>query len=129
MLRSGAPRSILRAVNAVSRPAFNAALSPSRQQVRSQLCTLSRRPLNASLARPLAPRAQVWVRGASSIDKVDKKQEEAIQQKKIPATPETVSTTSTTIPVSGSGAPQEEQEPQMMAGIYHDLVRPQRRWT
>lgn len=130
MLRSGASRSILRSLNTASPPAFKITSSPLRQQLRSQLCTISRRPQIAAIAKPLAPRALVGIRGASSggrepVDKIDQKREEEIQKRKLRATPETVSQESTVMPMTGTpgdDAQVQEDDPQMMAGIKSDLV-------
>ena len=130
MLRSGASRSILRSLNTASNPTFKVTSSPIRQQLRSQLCTVSRRPQLAAVAKPLAPKTLALTRWASgderpTVHSIDKGREEKIQEKKIQPTPETVSTTSSQVPTSGAapvGAESAEPEPQMMAGIKADLV-------
>lgn len=83
------------------------------------------------LGKPMAHKTLNLVRVASSgsgaretVDKINYKHEESLQSKKLPTTPESVAVDSTIMPMTG--APGDEQmaepEPQMMAGIYHDLV-------
>ena len=128
MLRSGASRSILRSLNTASNPISKVTSAPIRRQFRSQLCSVSRRPQVVPLVKPLAPKTLALVRWQSkderpTVDQVDTKREEKIQQKKIEPTPELVSTTSTTIaPTGNSGRAAQEDEPKMMAGINADLV-------
>ena len=83
----------------------------------------------AAIARPLGPKTLAAVRWQSGDDrptvhKVDKKREEKIMEKKIEPTPETVSSTSTTIPATGAPGDEgsQDNEPQMMSGIMSDLV-------
>lgn len=130
MLRSGASRSVLRSLNAATQPALKTQSSPLRQQLRSQLCTISYRPQAAPAAKALVPKGLVWVRGATTstrepVDKINMEQEEAIQKRKLPTSPETVSQDSTIMPMTG-GVPGDdgahEQDPEMMSGIKSDLV-------
>ncbi|KAK3724814.1 hypothetical protein LTR37_000862 [Vermiconidia calcicola] len=118
MFRSGASRSLLRTINAAT---FKTTSSPGRQQIRSQLCTSSYRPL----AKPSAPKTLSLVRWQSTVDKIDTKREEKIQGKTLKPTPETVSSTSTISPAIGTPDqqpdPGSDPEPQMMSGIYGDL--------
>lgn len=125
MFRSGASRSILRSFNTTS--TFRAT---GRQQLRSQLCTVSRRPqLVAAAVKPLGSTTLALARWQSrderpTVDNIDYKREERIQGKHIKPTPETVSTSSTMTAAADMNAPAgEEAEPQMMAGIKSDLVR------
>lgn len=83
------------------------------------------------MAKPLAPQALCWTRGASSsdrsgaFDQIDKKREQQIQEQKLPVTPGEVSTSSTVVPTSGqmsTASPAHDEEPQMMAGVMHDIV-------
>lgn len=64
-----------------------------------------------------------WQSDRPPIDKIDTKREEKIAAKEIKPTPETVSSSSSTITdMSIGGGNSEEAEPAMMAGIYGDLV-------
>ena len=129
MLRSGAARGVLRSLNTTSTPTTSRlASAPIRQQLRSQLCTVSRRPTVTAFAKPLAPSTTAlarWKADRPPMDKIDKKREEAIQEKKIPVTPDTVSATSSVISTTdNTGDPaQHADEPDMMAGIRSDIVR------
>lgn len=116
MLRSGAARSALRSVNT---PAFKVAQSPFRQQFASQLCTAARRPQALAAMKPLA-----LVRSASSMDKVDIKKEAEKAKETIKATPELVSTESSTRPTFGGevGVEEKHDDHDMMAGIHSDMV-------
>lgn len=130
MLRSGASRSVLRSLNIGTHPALKSSSSPLRQQLRSQLCTISYRPQAAAFAKPLVPSGLVWARGATTatrqpVDTIDMKREEEYQKRKLAASPETVSEDSTVMPMTG-GVPGDdgaaEQDPEMMSGIKSDLV-------
>lgn len=130
MLRTGASRTILRSINTTSTSALKATSSPLRQQLRSQLCTISRRPHAATIAKPLAPKTLNLVRVASSrsrepVDQIDHKREEEIQKKKLQATPESVSTDSTIMPMTGTPGDENktEDEGHVASGIKHDFVR------
>ena len=128
MLRTGASRSILRSLNTTSTPTFKASTAPIRQQLRSQLCTASRRPQIQAFAKPLVPKTKIVARWASgdrpTVGKIDHEREERIQQKKIEAHPESVSMDSSTVQHADSAAKAaaHEEEPQMMSAIYSDLV-------
>ncbi len=118
MLRSGASRSALRAVNT---PAFKVAQTPFRKQFASQLCTAARRPQALAAMKPLA-----LVRMASGmVDKVDLKQEAEKAKETLKATPELVSTESSTRPTFGGevGVKETHDDHDMMAGVRSDMVR------
>jgi len=139
MLRTGAPRSLLRTtfLTKTPSPAIAPAKTAPSLAFRSQLATLTpaRRPhlQVTSITRPSALQAQWHLRGASSssskprqpIDTVDTQHEQEIAAQKLEAHPELVSSDSSMISVStpaSEAAATEEQEPKMMAGIYSDLV-------
>jgi hypothetical protein len=58
------------------------------------------------------------------VNKIDRTREEKIQQKKLQATPETISTDSSTVQAADVAAKEaaHEEEPQMMSAITSDLV-------
>ena len=127
MFRSGASRSILRSLN--TSPIVTTALG--RQQLRSQLCTVARRPVAAATLNPLASKTLGLARWQSrderpTVNKIDTKREDEIRHKELKPTPETVSASSTfsetSMSVGATTVDSEEAEPQMMKGIYGDLV-------
>lgn len=120
LLRTGATRSLLRNLNTTT------------SQPRTQLHTLSR----SSRPQVLTPKTLALTRwqsagssgGREPVDTINTKREEKLMDRKLKPTPDSVSTSSTTLPVTGienprSGhAAEEEQDPKMMAGISSDLV-------
>lgn len=119
MLRSGAPRSALRSLNAagIAKTPF------ARQNFASQIWTAaSRRPQALAAAKPLG-----LVRCQSiknPIDNVDIKAEAQKAKEKLTPHPETVSTTSSTHPImSEVGAGEKHDDTDMMSGIRGDMVR------
>lgn len=123
MFRSGASRSLLRSLHNTTQPSLRAAARP---QLRSQLCTISRRPQTLAAVKPLVPKSVVLARWQSRderpvVDKINRAREEEISHKSLRPTPETVSSTSTMTAATDT-APAHEDEPQMMAGIKSDLV-------
>ena len=124
MFRPTTLRSVARSVNAASQPALRVQGSALRPQVRSQLCTLSRRPQAVAFTKPLAlqlMRAASDSRGP--VDKIDTAAEKAIGQKHLKSDP-SVSTTSSTHPIMGEVGLQEsgERETEMLAGVKQDMV-------
>ena len=121
-LRSGTvAKSFLRATLPAS--------APLSQQLRAQIRTQAARPRVLAITKPAASttlwqvRRQATTRGP--VDNIDDKREARIEEKTLRATPDTVSTTSTTSSVEapiGSSAGQEE-DAKMLAGINADLVR------
>ncbi len=128
MFRSGASRSFLHSLNTSSTPAIKATSSPVRQQLRSQLCTLSRRPQSLAITKPLVPQTLALTRWQSSdrkpVDKIDHTREDKIGEKQFTkADPARVSSESTiAAPIAMKGGDSEEAEPDMMGGIKSDLV-------
>ena len=120
LLRTGATRSLLRTLNTTT------------SQPRTQLHTLSR----SSRPQALTPKTLALMRWQSSgssgarepVDSINMKREEKLMDRKLKPTPDSVSTSSTVLPMAGienprSGhASEEEQDPKMMAGISSDLV-------
>jgi len=125
MLRTNASRSILRSLNTTS--ASHVTGQQFRQQFTAQLCTAARRPQTLALAnaKPLAlARFQSSDSKAGGILNVDLKHEAQKAKEKLAASPEAVSTTSSTHPIMGEvGTKDEEDHTDMMAGIRGDMVR------
>lgn len=120
MLRSGAPRSVLRSLNT---PASKVAQSPFRQQFASQLCTAARRPQALAAMKPLA-----LVRMASTdkfVDSIDLKKEAERAKETLKAVPEKVSVDSSTRDVASemTKPADSHDDTDMMAGIRADMVR------
>ena len=115
-LRTGAPRNLFRSLNASSRPT---------QHFRSQLCTLSRRPQLSAATTPKTLALVRWASERKPIDNIDHKHEDALHDKTLRPTPDSVSSSSTTSaifeenPRSGHSA---DADPKMMAGVNSDLV-------
>jgi hypothetical protein len=129
MFRSGASRSILRSLNTSTTNTLRATNSPIRQQARSQLCTVARRPLPSTALKPLAPKTLALARWQSrderpTVDKIDTTREKEIGEKHtIRPTPERVSASSTTSADVAMTPGGDDPEPKMMAGVYGDIVR------
>ena len=76
----------------------------------------------------MVPRTQIVARWASgdrdTVPKIDHAREERIQQKKLKATPGTISKDSSTVQAADVAAKEaaHEEEPQMMSAITSDLV-------
>lgn len=119
-----ASRAFFRTLSASSQQsALNAAL---RQQSRSQLCTLSKRPTGVAIGKPLAfqlMRAQASD-SRGPMDTINKKEEKKIGSEILKPDPDGVSSDSTIHPVFGEAHSQEsgERETDMMAGVKQDLV-------
>lgn len=136
MLRSGASRSIFRSLNAATNPALRATSSPIRQQLRSQLCTVSHRPQPLSNAKPLAFQTVSLVRRQSGhgdrkpVDEINAQMETELGKEHLESHPETVSASSSTHPLMseiGAGPSTtkkggSEDETEMLGGIKTDLV-------
>lgn len=122
MLRTNASRSILRSLNT-----SQVASQQFRQQFTAQLWTAARRPqtLAMTAAKPMAlARLQSSDSKAGGIANVDLKHEAQKAKEKLTASPETVSTSSSTHPIMGEvGTKDEEDHTDMMAGIRGDMVR------
>lgn len=103
-----------------------------RQQLRSQLCTFSRRPQSLAITKPLVPQTLASARWQSSdrkpVDKIDHTREDKIGEKQFTkADPAHVSSESSiAAPIAMKGGDSEEAEPDMMGGIKSDLVRSSR---
>lgn len=126
MLRSGASRSILRSLNIASNPAFKVTSSPVRQQLRSQLCTVSRRPQLVASVKPLAPQTLRWQSQGDRkpIDNVDPKREEKIAKGTLEPHPELVSTSSSVTPAIGMSRGEDASAGEHVGGgVMSDLVR------
>jgi len=130
MLRTTATRAVLRSLSSATqqsgRIVFNA---PSQKaQLTSRLCTLSsKRPQQFALAPFKPTTTALLVRHQTTQtqwDKPDKKHEGEVAGAKLEATPEIVSSRSTTHPLfSEIGAEAPEKDVDMMAGIRADIVR------
>ncbi|WPH02226.1 Hypothetical protein R9X50_00508200 [Acrodontium crateriforme] len=120
MLRSSATRGLLRSLNqAAAAPASRATASPVVQQLRSQLCTAARRPA-LSAVKPLSPSTLALVRWNSKA--AADKTEADLAKEKLEATPDLVSTTSSTHPIrSEIGQNAQEHDTDMMAGVRSDM--------
>lgn len=115
LLRTGASRSLLRSL-AHPRPATTT--------FHTQLHTLSRRP---QIAAPKTLALTRWQSSREPIDEINTKREEKLMDRTLRPTPESVSTSSTTLPAVGienprSGASESDHDPKMMSGINADLV-------
>lgn len=120
MLRSGAPRSLLRSFNT---PASKVAQTPFRQQFASQLCTAARRPQALAAMKPLA-----LARMASTnnmVDSINLKKEAEKAKETLKAVPEKVSMDSSTREVASemTKPADSHDDHDMMAGIRADMVR------
>lgn len=126
MFRPTASRSLFRSLNAASHQSIRAQIPAARPQLRSQLCTLSKRPQSLAMTNPTALQ---MIRQATDnrgpMDTIDTKRESRIGEKKLQADPSTVSTTSSTHPIMGEARSEEsgERDADMMAGVKHDMVR------
>jgi hypothetical protein len=119
MLRSGAPRSALRAINT---PAFKVAQTPFRQQFASQLCTAARRPQALAALKPLALARMASTEGM--VGGIDLKKEAQAAKEKLKPSPETVSMESSTRHVASEMTKEShDDDADMMAGIRADMVR------
>ncbi|KAF2859104.1 hypothetical protein K470DRAFT_234980 [Piedraia hortae CBS 480.64] len=107
MLRSAASRSLLR-----SFAASGAQASPAlRQQPRSHVCTLSQRPLKLRVNHALVLTRKY------AMDNIDRKAEEALENKPMSNDPSLVSATSSTHELSEELAKKKANEPNTAAGI------------
>nr|OQO19595.1 hypothetical protein B0A51_15891 [Rachicladosporium sp. CCFEE 5018] len=123
MLRSGAPRSVLRTIN--TNAALRATNNPFCKQFASQIWTASRRPQLAQVTTALiATRtaSNITEKVKSALPDIDIKKEAQIAKDKLRVDPETVSTTSSTHPLmSEIATPEKEEDTDMMAGVKNDL--------
>lgn len=133
MLRTGAPRAVLR-------PLANLSAAPTRTHARCASSSLAQAALrkNALLAdtsRPIAlstlrkdmslvSRSKMTASGAVYGTTRDPEREKALQQRPLNAHPERVSLTSTMSPIFGESKQQDDGhgEVDMMHGFYHDIV-------
>lgn len=120
LLRTGASRTLLRTL---AQPRSTTTTTT----FHTQLHTLTRRP---QLAAPKTLALTRWQSSREPIDTINPKREEKLSSQTLKPTPESVSSTSTTLPALGaenprSGSPEgeDEHDPKMMAGIHSDLVR------
>jgi hypothetical protein len=125
ILRSGAPRSILRSLNTTN-STFKLKSGPVQTQLRSRLCTISQRPGSAPLALSTANRTLALVRWQSTdqrqpVDQINAEREGRIMEKTMAAHPERVSATSTN-PTMTAIKGSDEDDTKMLSGIYSDLV-------
>ena len=95
-----------------------------RQHFRSKLCTISTRPQTIAVTTPLVSKTlSTRYATRAPVDEHDYKRESRMQEKTLKADPEHVSTTSTTTTAMDmSSAKGQDADPDMMAGIRHDLV-------
>lgn len=129
MLRSTATRSLLRSLASNPATLSPTSAAPIRQQLRSQLCTLSSATRPQAL-KPFTPKTLALVRWQSAdrkagMDEINKAQEAELQKQKLEAHPELVSSTSSTHPINseiGTEAASREDQTEMMSGVKADLV-------
>ncbi|GAM87827.1 hypothetical protein ANO11243_058550 [Dothideomycetidae sp. 11243] len=123
MLRSGAPRAALRALNSsplATRASWSASKTAPRLEAR--LNTLSR-ARSLAIAKPLTLALTRFHSNTRVLqDKIDTKHEKEVGEKKISPHPEYVSSTSSTHPLFEEIATKEQKDDtDMMAGIRHDM--------
>ncbi|GAB7347667.1 hypothetical protein MBLNU459_g4531t1 [Dothideomycetes sp. NU459] len=119
MLRTGAPRSAFRALNAFA--AAPSRTSPNATRFALRLSTLSRsRP--QALSRPVTLALARYA--TKPMDNIDVKHEAQLAKEKLQADPEHVSASSSVHPVFGEVGLKEDQEKDadMMAGVKQDLA-------
>ncbi|TKA75456.1 hypothetical protein B0A49_05713 [Cryomyces minteri] len=124
MLRTGASRALFRSLASSAAPSVRATSyngAVGQLQLTSRLCTLStKRP--QALAKPLTAAFARLQTTQTQWDKIDKKQEGKVGKEKLEASPELVSSTSSTHPIFGEiGTEEKEDDTDMMAGVKADL--------
>ncbi|KAL2350128.1 hypothetical protein BJ546DRAFT_488399 [Cryomyces antarcticus] len=124
MLRTGPSRALLRSLASSAAPSVRATShsgAVGQLQLTSRLCTLStKRP--QTLAKPLTAAFARLQTTQTQWDKIDKKQEGKVGKEKLEASPELVSSESSTHPIFGEvGTEEKEDDTDMMAGVKADL--------
>lgn len=125
MLRSGAPRAALRALNSTplsTRASWTASKTGPKLDARLTTITGAR---SLAVSKPLSLALTRFHSNTRVLqDKIDLKHEKDVAGQKLHAHPEYVSSTSSTHPVFGEVATKEqEKDTDMMAGIRSDMVR------